>query len=142
MTLRTEPFRRLVSQRARHQCEYCHYPESASNAPLPIDHIYPQAKGGETQIDNLALACWRCNTYKLAKTDGIDHLTGERTRLFNPRLDDWDVHFHLNIRTGEIEGRTPVGRTTAQELAMNQPLAVANRMLLIEKGLFTVHNEP
>jgi len=142
MTSRTEPFRRLVSQRAGHQCEYCHYPESVSNAPLPIDHIYPQAKGGTTQIDNLALACWRCNTYKLAKTDGIDPLTGERVRLFNPRLDDWNIHFHLNICTGEIEGRTSIGRVTAQELSMNEPLAVANRLLLIERGLFIVHNRP
>ena len=57
-------------------------------------------------------------------------------RLFNPRLDDWDDHFHLNIRTGEIEGHTPIGRATAQELSMNEPLAIANRLLLIERGLF------
>jgi len=141
MTSRTGPFRRLVSQRARHRCEYCHYPASASNAPLPIDHIYPQAKGGITHIDNLAFACGRCNTYKLAKTGGIDPLTGERARLFNPRLDEWDAHFHLDIRTGIIEGRTPIGRVTAQELSMNELLAVANRMLLIEKELFPINNE-
>jgi hypothetical protein len=61
--------------------------------------------------------------------------------LFNPRLDDWGVHFHLNIRTGEIEGRTSIGRVTVQELAMNASLAVANRLLLIEKDLFLVRNE-
>jgi hypothetical protein len=90
----------------------------------------------------LALACWRCNTYKLAKTDGIDPHTSKRVRLFNPRLDDWNIHFHLNIHIGKIEGRTSIGRVTAQELSMNEPLAVANRLLLIERGLFSAHNEP
>ncbi len=141
MTSRTAPFRQSVNQRAGHRCEYCHYPASASNAPLPIDHIYPQAEGGITHINNQALACSRCNTYKLAKTGGIDLITGERARLFNPRLDNWDVHFHLNVRTGKIEGRTPIGRVTAQELSMNETLAVANRLLLIEKDLFPIHNE-
>ena len=131
--------RLLVSERAEHRCEYCHYPASANNAPLPIDHIHPQAKGGTSHPDNLALACWRCNTYKLAKTDGIDLLTGERVRLFNPRSDQWDTHFPLNIHTGEIKGRTAIGRVTAQELSMNAPAAVANRLLLISIGLFSVH---
>jgi len=133
--------RLLVSERAEHRCEYCHYPASANNAPLPIDHIHPQAKGGTSHPDNLALACWRCNTYKLAKTDGIDPLTGERVRLFNPRLDGWNVHFYLNVRTGGLEGHTAIGRVTAQELSMNAPVTVANRLLLIKIGVFPVHDE-
>lgn len=124
------------------QCEYCHYPQKATNTPLEIEHIMPRSKQGKTVPKNLALACRRCNSHKSNKTDGIDSLTGEVARLFDPRSDDWDVHFCLNIRAGKIEGRTPIGRVTAQELSMNAPLAVANRLLLIENEMFPIYNEP
>ncbi|MBI1924210.1 HNH endonuclease [Candidatus Poribacteria bacterium] len=125
----------------RRRCEYCHYPQGASNTSLEIEHIIPLSKRGETLPENLALACRRCNSHKSNKTDGIDTVTGERMRLFNPRLDDWNLHFHLNVRTGEIEGQTAIGRMTVQGLSMNEPMAVANRCLLIEIGLLPVHNE-
>ena len=36
----------------------------------------------------------------------------------HPRRDQWDEHFLF--RAVRIEGRTPVGRTTVQVLAMNE----------------------
>jgi len=136
-----ERYRVSVTTRAKQQCEYCHYPQRATNTSLEIEHIIPRSKQGETVLKNLALACRRCNSHKTNKTDGFDAVTGERVRLFNPRLDDWNIHFHLNIRTGKIEGCTPIGRVTARELSMNEPLAVANRLLFLEKDLFPIHNE-
>ena len=50
-----------LRQRAKHRCEYCHYPEILSSAPLSVDHLQPQSLGGDNNIDNLALACRRCN---------------------------------------------------------------------------------
>jgi hypothetical protein len=141
MNSTVEKYRFPVTTRAKHRCEYCHYPKRASNTFLEIEHIVPRSKQGETTLANLALACRRCNSHKSNKTDGLDPVTSERVRLFNPRLDNWDVHFHLNIRTGEIEGRTSIGRATAQELSINETLAVANRLLLIEKDIFPSHNE-
>jgi hypothetical protein len=32
-----------VRQRAQYRCEYCHYPELLSTAPLSIDHLQPQS---------------------------------------------------------------------------------------------------
>ncbi|MEQ9238860.1 MAG: HNH endonuclease signature motif containing protein [Coleofasciculus sp. E2-BRE-01] len=49
-----------VRQRAQFRCEYCHYPELLSSAPLSIDHIQPQSLGGSNDRNNLALACRRC----------------------------------------------------------------------------------
>jgi 5-methylcytosine-specific restriction endonuclease McrA len=52
-----ESDRAEVARRARYRCEYCGYPEAASSTPLEIDHIIPEARGGHTTIDNLALCC-------------------------------------------------------------------------------------
>ena len=62
----------VIRQRAQFQCEYCHYPELLSSAPLSIDHIQPQSLGGSDQLDNLALACRRCNERRYNFTTGID----------------------------------------------------------------------
>lgn len=44
------------------KCAYC---DGLSREDrLSIDHINPIAKGGDSSLDNLTLACWRCNTYK------------------------------------------------------------------------------
>jgi len=42
-----------VRHRAQFRCEYCHYPELLSTAPLSIDHIQPQSLGGSDNLDNL-----------------------------------------------------------------------------------------
>ena len=62
----------IVRQRAQFQCEYCHYPELLSSAPLSIDHIQPRSLGGSDDLNNLALACRRCNERRYNFTTGID----------------------------------------------------------------------
>jgi 5-methylcytosine-specific restriction endonuclease McrA len=56
-----EDYRAEVARRARYRCEYCRYPEAASSTSLEIDHIIPEAMGGRTTIENLALCCRSCN---------------------------------------------------------------------------------
>ncbi|MFM6004331.1 MAG: HNH endonuclease [Sphaerospermopsis kisseleviana] len=70
-----------VRQRAQCRCEYCHYPELFSTAPLSIDHLQPQSLGGTDSPDNLALACRRCNERRYNFTTGIDPDTGKETPL-------------------------------------------------------------
>jgi hypothetical protein len=36
-----------IRQRAQFRCEYCHYPELLSSAPLSVDHLQPQSLGGD-----------------------------------------------------------------------------------------------
>jgi len=74
-----------VRLRAQFRCEYCHYPELLSTAPLSIDHLQPQSLGGTDHLDNLALACRRCNERRYNFTIGTDPDTGKETPLFNPR---------------------------------------------------------
>ncbi|MBW4524060.1 MAG: HNH endonuclease [Phormidium tanganyikae FI6-MK23] len=108
-----------VRQRAQAQCEYCHYPELLSSAPLSIDHIQPQSLGGSDDLDNLALACRRCNERRYNFMTGIDPETGAEVALFNPRQQQWSDHFMWSTDALQILGRTSIGRTTCNRLDLN-----------------------
>jgi hypothetical protein len=128
-----EELRSLVWQRAKSRCEYCHLPDGHTDAPFQVDHIVAQKHGGRTESDNLALACFYCNSYKGANIAGLDPVTGRLVRLFHPRIDRWSKHFAWNDET--IQGRTAIGRATAQVLWMNHPLAIEMRRLLRVLGV-------
>ena len=78
-----------LRQRAKYRCEYCHYPEILSSSPLSVDHLQPQSLGGDDNLDNLALACRRCNEIRYNFTTGIDPKTQTEIPLFNPRRQEW-----------------------------------------------------
>jgi hypothetical protein len=108
-----------VRQRAQFRCEYCHYPELLSSAPLSIDHIQPQSLGGSDDIENLALACRRCNEIRYNFTSGIDPTAGIECDLFNPRQQKWSTHFMWSSDGLEIIGKTSIGRATCNRLDLN-----------------------
>ena len=127
-----DPLRDAVASRANKRCEYCQYPQEFSDSVLEIEHIVPRSADGPTELKNLALACSHCNRHKAARQKGTDPQMGMDVRLFNPRIDSWTVHFRLNRETGEIEGQTPVGRTTVEILQMNAEQPILTRQNLIE----------
>jgi hypothetical protein len=109
----------VVRQRARFRCEYCHYIELLSSAPLSIDHIQPQSFGGTDDPDNLALACRRCNERRYNFTTGIDPETESEVPLFNPRQQQWSEHFIWSADALQIVGKTSIGRATCHRLDLN-----------------------
>ncbi len=109
--------RRLVRERANHQCEYCGLAEEHVYIPHHIDHIRPKQHGGDDSPLNLALACQGCNLKKGSNLAGIDSESGTMVALFNPREQVWVEHFAF--RGVCIVGLTPVGRATVQVLDMN-----------------------
>ena len=121
--------RQLVWQRAGSRCEYCQFPAQFAEAPFQIDHIIAQKHGGETNAENLALACYYCNSYKGPNIAGIDPVFGEVVRLYHPRRDVWSEHFTWDGPA--LVGRTAVGRTTMHVLWMNHPHMVEIRRWLI-----------
>ena len=125
----------LVAARARHVCEYCRAPEVVFNLPFEVEHVTPQARGGESTADNLALACRSCNLYKSAHVRSVDELTQREVSLFHPRRDVWQEHFSLSESTGEIEGLTGVGRATVSRLRVNSAAQVAARRQWLLLGL-------
>ena len=94
MTHITAALRRLVVARASNHCEYCGLAQDGQVATFHIDHVMPVAAGGATSEDNLALACVSCSLRKGARQAAIDFVSGEEVPLFNPRNDDWHVHFY------------------------------------------------
>ncbi len=109
----------VVRKRALFRCEYCHYPELLSSAPLSIDHIQPQSLGGSDNLDNLALACRRCNERRYNFTTGIDPETNAEVPLFNPRQQVWSDHFTWSVDGLLILGSTSCGRATCNRLDLN-----------------------
>jgi hypothetical protein len=102
--------RQFVRHRARNLCEYCRIRQSQEPLPFHIEHVIPRKHDGKDVAENLALACHHCNLHKGTNLSGFDPKTGKMSRLFHPRLDDWNEHFTDD--NGEIFGRSVIGRTT------------------------------
>jgi hypothetical protein len=126
--------RRIVRIDARARCGYCHAPEAFLGMPLDIEHILPEASGGQTLRENLWMACSRCNDFKGDRVDGKDPDTDERCSLFNPRTQMWREHFAWSLDGVRIEGRTAVGRTTVETLRLNNEFILVARQLWVEAG--------
>ena len=138
---------RFVRERAQFRCEYCHYPELFSAAPLSIDHLKPQSLGGTDQADNLALACRRCNEKRYNFMTGIDPLTQEEVSLFNPRLQTWADHFMWSADALKILGTTTIGRATCDRLDLNderrqEPFIQNSRQQWTKSGLHPPDDDP
>ena len=129
-----DSLRRAVAERAKFRCEYCQTQEIIVGMPLEIEHIVPISAGGETTLDNLCLACPRCNRYKGTFTAALDGYSGRIVALFHPRQQKWRDHFEWGSNGTEAVGLTPVGRATVQALQMNNPFAVRSRKIWVEKG--------
>jgi hypothetical protein len=111
--------RRLVRERARRRCEYCHADERWQFVRFTLDHVLPQSAGGSDEVDNLALACRNCNERRGNRLEGRDPETQAVVSLFNPRRDLWAEHFAWDATRLRIVGRTPRGRATVEILDLN-----------------------
>ncbi len=126
--------RRLVFDRAGGHCEYCRLPQPAAAHQHEPDHIVPLQHGGQTDANNLALACLRCNRYKGPNVGSFDPETGELVPFFNPRTQHWHDHFEFDGPV--IHPLTPQGRVTAKILRLNDAVRVAERQQLIVAKLY------
>lgn len=61
-----------VFQRDKHTCQYCG--RKVPEVVLEVDHLFPVAKGGTDDFDNLITSCEDCNRGKSAKL--IENFTG------------------------------------------------------------------
>ncbi len=129
--------RAAIVERAGQRCEYCQLPVRGQIATFPIDHPLPRSKGGQTILENLALACPHCNGHKWAHTDGYDPESNAIVALFNPRVDRWEQHFRWAPHDSTLlQGISSCGRATMQLLQMNHPNMVDIRRLLRSLDLF------
>jgi len=142
-----ERTRQLVRQRANYLCEYCHSPERSSADMFTIDHLIPKSLGGLDELNNLALACRRCNERRYNFTTGNDPQTGEKAAIFNPRLQLWADHFIWTADGLKIIGKTSTGRATCYRLDLNDELhnqgfIQESRKLWIQGGWHPPSDDP
>lgn len=126
--------RKTVILRARSRCEYCVCPASYSPDTFSIEHIKPRAKGGTSDLDNLALSCQGCNNRKHTKTEANDPTTGSVVSLYNPRQHTWYEHFVWSSDHLLIIGLTPIGRAAIELLQLNRESVINLRRALITMG--------
>ena len=134
MTL-PQSVRQSVIQRAGMCCEYCRLLYTGRGLPFHVDHIIPVKHGGGDDMANLCLACYKCNAHKGYDLSGFDPLSGQLTRLFDPRQQVWAAHFRIQPDM-QIEGLTPEGRTTVGVLKVNDDDRTETRQLLATVGLY------
>lgn len=109
----------VVRERAESRCEYCLMHQDLQGATFHLEHVIPLARGGQTEIENLALACPSCNLHKSDCVEIVDEETGKITRIFHPRADSWSDHFAWSGY--QIVGKTAIGRATILALDLNHP---------------------
>lgn len=123
-----------IAALARHRCEYCQTAQEISGAQMNIEHIVPVSRGGGSDEGNLCLSCSWCNSYKWAKTFGIDPVSQQQVNLFNPRQQKWSEHFRWSADGVYVVGLTAVGRATVEALKMNNEYIVPARRHWVEAG--------
>lgn len=124
--------RETIRDRANGACEYCRVTESILDKTFHVEHIVAKQHGGSDEVNNLAFACDRCNSFKGPNLASVDPLTGGIVLLFHPRTHLWRDHFY--IERGRVTGRTPVGRATVNLRQMNAIERVTVRLLMIDLG--------
>ena len=127
-------FRQAVVTRAQSVYEYCRCQLKFSHDPFDVEHIVPQAKGGLTELSNLALSCHGCNLAKSDRTQAEDAVSGSVVAFFHPRYDVWQEHFLWANNFTRLVGRTAKGRVTIEALQMNREGLVNQRRALCRYG--------
>ena len=119
--------RKRVARRAKHRCEYCGLSQAGQAATFHVDHIVPQVAGGESSLENLALACVYCSLRKGARQTARDPKSGRSARLFHPREHSWNHHFRwMDCR---LNGITAIGRSTIGALNLSSAEHLVIRVL-------------
>ena len=129
--------KQIVADRAQGRCEYCQSRADFATQSFSVEHIIPVSLNGETELENLALACPGCNAHKYNKIRSPDPADGKIVPLYNPRTQQWQEHFRWNHDFSRIVGLTAVGRATVQALKLNRP-----GLINIRKALFIIGWHP
>jgi hypothetical protein len=123
-----------VAERSNYRCCYCLSQEDISGLKCTVDHIIPESLGGETEIDNLCLACWDCNLHKQNRISTIDPVSQEQVPIFHPNYQQWRDHFRWETSGLIVVGITATGRATVELLRLNRPILLKARERWIKAG--------
>lgn len=125
--------RERIRQRAEFRCEYCRLPEAATPfITFHVEHVIAKQHIEDDSLDNLALACDRCNAFKGPNLSSIDPDSHEIVELFHPRRNSWTEHFRFDGPL--VVGLSQTGRATVRLLNMNARRRVDLRQNWLETG--------
>ena len=125
--------RRFVRERAGGRCEYYRlHEDDADFLPFHVEYVLAKQHGGSDDPDSLCYACPERNRAKGPNLSGI--LSGKLYPLFNPRKQNWKLHFHWDYTS--LVGKTKTGIVTVQVLNINHPSRVMLRENLLFEGRF------
>lgn len=125
--------KQTVRDRAGNCCEYCRLAEAGRLARFHVDHIIAKKHNGGDDDVNLCLACPKCNAYKSENVAALEPKTGEATKLYDARQQNWNEHFTINA-DATLSGLSPEGRATVEVLRINLESRIQNRLGLIQLG--------
>lgn len=131
----SEGIRQLVASRANWRCEYCLLHQDDALFVHELEHIISIKHGGESEAENLALACIFCNRNKGSDIGTILLPSRDLIRFFNPRTDKWADHFSLEDN-GQIVALTQIGAGTIKILDFNHFERIIERQGLMEDGRY------
>lgn len=137
----TASVRAVVADRAKHCCEYCLIPESASFFGCEVEHVIAIKHGGPSDLDNLAWACAPCNRFKGSDIASVLPGTTKIVPLSNPRVARWANHFAFDNVTWEIHPTSESAIVTIRLLQLNSITRLLERHALANVGAFPPSGE-
>ena len=85
-----------------------------------MDHLVPRSRGGTDTLENLALACRRCNERRYIFTTGRNPVTQqEDLTVLHPVREHWAAHFAWTADGQWIVETRATGRATVERLDLN-----------------------
>lgn len=117
-----------------HRCAYCQTTQANTGQPMVVDHIIPEAQGGQTEFGNLCFACRRCNEFKGSTIRTRHPHTDEMVSIFHPRQHTWTDHFTWDAPGVRLIGLTAIGQATVMVLNLNNGVIVAARRRWVSVG--------
>ena len=129
----SQEVRQKVATRAKFFCEYCLIAEEDAFFGCEVEHIISLKHGGSSELENLAYACAFCNRHKGSDVGSISE-SGEFSRFFNPRTDQWADHFQLDGII--IKPVSVVGEVTVRILQFNHSDQILERQALSAVGRY------
>ena len=107
---RSGPFRVRFGTAQRGLCEFCRSCPELTGHDFSIDHVVPRSSGGLSLLQNLCWCCFWCNNFKRARTQAVDPKTSNLFPLFNPRADEWEAHFQVELLRRNATNRSHPNR--------------------------------
>ena len=117
--------RSLIAERAGYGCEYCLINEIRNGLACEVDYIVGIKHSGQTELINLAYACFNCNRNIGSDIGSIHWPTNQYIRFFNPRTDLWSEHFRFEKQY--IVASTDIGWVTERIFRFNDVKRLSER---------------